>query len=156
MQARSKLNDFMSIQCFKAAIKGMEELLTVEGAAAAMIAAGRIRGQELASETGLAGTKPTPEELQAKMNKAIGVEGTRLCMIREISKKDDGSFLVKAEETVCSAGEPSGSTRKCTFTLGAITACVEEAYGIKLTAKQVASVLSGSQTDDFLLTPYNG
>ncbi|HBY77432.1 MAG TPA: hypothetical protein DEG47_10655, partial [Cyanobacteria bacterium UBA11148] len=50
-------------------------------------------------------------------------------------------------ETVCSAGEPQGSSRQCTFTLGAIQGFLEAFLGKRLRGIQTESVLRGGNYD---------
>jgi hypothetical protein len=112
-----------------------------------MIAAGRTRGIDLAQKAGLAGKGGAPQELAAVLNSTIGEKGTRLCEVVSLSATADG-FLVKVNETVCTSDEPPGSTRTCTYTLGAILGFLETVYGYPMRGAQVANTLTGSATDD--------
>jgi hypothetical protein len=153
MSNRQELGEFISVKCFKAVIAGMEDLLGKEGTAAALISAGRKRGETVAKDSGMAGAKPEVAKVAETMNGAVGAKGTCLCVIAEVTATAEGGFLVKTKETVCSAGEPAGSTRTCTYTLGAVMGFLESAYGVKLSGRHTASVLSGSATDDFVFSP---
>jgi len=153
MKLRNNLDDFMSIVCFKAAIKGMEDILGEEGTAAALIAAGRARGKEVASSTGIAGTNPPVDQLAQTLNGVFGASGTRLCQIEEVQETPEGGYLVKTSETVCMAGESGGTSRRCTYTLGAVMGAIESAYGKSLRGQHSAKSTEGSPTDDFLLNP---
>ena len=148
MKSRNNLDDFVSMHCFKAAIAGMEDILGVEGAASAMISAGRKRGGDVAKAAGLVGTNPAAESLGPVLDGALGLNGTRLCQVLEVSKTADDGFLVKTRETVCTSAEPAGSQRKCTYTLGAVMGFLESVYGTTLRGSHVATVLNGSSTDD--------
>lgn len=110
------------------------------------IAAGRLRGKNLVYELGLAESKPDLQTATAAMSKALGREGTRLCIIDKIEATDTG-YRVFCRETVCSAGEPQGSSRTLSFTLGAIQGALEAMMGQRLRGSQVESVLRGSQYD---------
>lgn len=149
-KARPNLDDFISIDCFKAVIVGMEDILGPEGTASAMIAAGRRRGNAVATQAGVVGANPDVSGLAALLNSLVGKEGTCLCNIVEVSKTPEG-FLVKADEIVCAANEPEGSTRGGTYSLGALLGFFEAAYGLRLVGIQTANTLLGSPTDDFLL-----
>ncbi len=153
MALRSELGDFSSIVCFKALITGVEDTLGTEGAAAVFVQAGRLRGQKLAHELGLAGAKVSVEQLAAALNNAVGKDGTRLCRIDAARELPGGVIQVDTGETVCSAGEAMGSQRQCTFTLGAVAAAVETVMGRPYTARQVGSVLRGGTHDTFEFTP---
>jgi len=153
MKLRENLDDFMSIVCFKSAIKGMEDILGEEGTAAALIAAGRERGKDVAKTTGMAGTSPPVEQLAQTLNEVFGMSGTKLCKIEEVTETPEGGYLVKTSETVCMAGEPGGTSRRCTYTLGAVMGAIESAYGKSLRGQHSAKSTDGSPTDDFLLVP---
>jgi len=152
MKLRTDLDDFMSIICFKAAIRGIEDILGKEGAAAAMIAAGRQRGRDVAEATQLTNAQPPVEGLADTLNQVFGEAGTKLCTIVGVEKREDGGFLVKTRETVCMSGEESGSDRTCTYTLGAVIGFMEAAFGASYRGEHVNRSTNGSETDDFLLS----
>ena len=77
---------------------------------------------------------------------ALGKDGTRLCIIDKIVETGE-VISVYSRETICSAGEPQGSPRKLTFTLGAIQGVLEKATGKRLRGKQTESVLRGGSHD---------
>lgn len=145
---RQELGDFNSIVCLKAIVTGIEEALGEKAAAIALIAAGRQRGRILAQQLSLVnkGAEISLEEAKTLANKAIGKEGTCLCLIDKI-EQDGDVYRVYTKETVCSAGEPEGSSRQCTFTLGAIQGFLEACLGKRLRGKQTESVLRGSTHD---------
>lgn len=151
MPLRQDLGDFCSIVCFKHVITGVEDVLGIDGAATVLIRAGVIRGEGVAKEAGLAGTNPPPETLAATLNKFIGREGTRLCEIESVSQMGD-KLVVRSKETLCSAGEPAGSDRKCSYTLGAVQGFLEAVTGKKLHGKHEESVLRGGKADVFVFS----
>ena len=153
MKLRENLDDFMSIVCFKAAIVGMEDILGTEGTAAALIAAGRQRGKDVADSLGLTGSNIPTSEIASKLDSVFGASGTKLCSIREVIETPEGGYLIKAGETVCMAGEPAGSSRYCTYTMGALIGCMESITGKTLGGKHVVKITDGSPTDDILLNP---
>lgn len=143
---RENLGDFSSIVCLKALVMGLENILGEKGAQANLVLAGRHRGQTIVKELGLSNTDKPMTEWLAAVKEAIGETGTRLCNIAKA--EEDGNVLrIYLNETVCSAGEEQGSTRRLTFTLGAIQGAVEEATGKKFIAKQTGSVLRGQDYD---------
>ncbi len=148
---RPVLGDFSSIACFKAAIVGMEDALGDKTTAIALTAAGRARGKHLAKDLNLIGTNPSLDEVAQKLGSALGKDGTRLCMVDKIVKDGD-TVKVYTSETFCSAGEPQGSERKCTYTLGAIWGALELVLGKRLQGKHVESVLRGGTHDVFAFT----
>lgn len=149
---RPTLQDFSSIVCFKSVVIGMEEALGNMAAAISLKAAGRQRGAAVATALGFGTTDTSLNEAQVALDKAIGLEGTRLCAvdkIEQVSGPDGDIIRVHLRETICSAGEPQGSTRELTFTLGAVHGALEVLLRRKLKGKQTGSVLRG-QTHDII------
>ena len=150
--SRPSLGEFSSIVCFKSVITGMEEALGEKATAIALIAAGRARGKNLAAELGLSGATIDLDTIATKLNAALGSSGTRLTAVDKIVQ--DGDIIkVYCSETVCSAGELQGSTRKCTFTMGAVWGAIAEITGKKLRGLHTESVLRGVTHDVFEFTP---
>ncbi len=145
---RATLGDFNSIVCFKSVITGMEEALGEKATSIALIAAGRTRGKNLTNSLGLAGSNIALEDIASKLNSALGVDGTRLCIIDKVEKTDD-LIAVYTRETICSAGEEPGSPRKCTYTLGVVWGALENIYGKRYRGFQKESVLRGGTHDVF-------
>ena len=145
---REKLGDFSSIICFKAAISGMEEALGEKATTIALIAAGRSRGKNLAKDLGLSGTSLRWDVIADKMAFALGENGTKLLTIESILEEGD-VIKVFTSETLCSAGEPEGSSRKCSFTLGAVWGALEEITGKRLKGSHTESVVRGGNNDVF-------
>jgi predicted hydrocarbon binding protein len=150
-QTRPTLGEYSSIVCFKSVITGMEEALGEKATAISLIAAGRTRGKNLAIELGLSGATSDLTLIATKLNEAIGSKGTRLTAVDKIVQEGD---LIRAycSETVCSAGEEPGSTRKCTFTMGAVWGALQEITGKKYRAVHTDSVLRGGTHDVFEFT----
>ena len=151
LSSRPTLGQFSSIVCFKSVITGMEEALGEKATAISLIAAGRARGKELAKSLGLSGSTQDLSVIAAKLNEAVGANGTHLTAIDKIVKEGD-LIKVYCSETVCSAGEPDGSPRKCTFTLGAVWGALTEVTGKKLRGIHTESVLRGGAHDVFEFT----
>lgn len=145
---RETLGDFSSIICFKALITGMEDSLGEKATAIALIAAGRARGKKLANDLRLAESNLSLETLGNQLNNILGVNGTRLCLIDKIEQVGD-VIKVYTRETICSSGEPQGSNRQCTYTLGAVWGAVEKSQKKRLRGKHTESVLRGSSHDVF-------
>lgn len=145
---RQELGNFSSIVCFKSAITGMEEALGDKVTAIALTTAGRTRGKKLAHDLGLVGSNVCLDEAADKMRQALGKDGTRLCVIEKIVEDDD-VVKVYTSETLCSAGEQQGSSRSCTFTMGAIWGALEQVLNKRLQGKQTESVLRGGSYDVF-------
>ena len=152
MSLRNQLGDFNSIVCFKAVISGVEDTLGPDGAAVVFIRAGKVRGQKLAGELGLTGKNPPIEQLASALDNAVGLNGTRLCRVTKASMEGN-NVVIETQETVCSAGEPQGANRECTFTLGAVWGALENVTGKRFDGKHAESVLRGATSDKFVFTP---
>jgi predicted hydrocarbon binding protein len=148
---REELGDFSSIVCLKAIIVGMEDALGEKATAISLIAAGRARGKKLATDLGLVNAAVSLEDATSKMAHALGKDGTRLLVLDKI-EQNDNVVKVYVKETVCSAGEPQGSKRKCTFTLGAVWGALEIILQKRLQGKHTESVLRGGTHDVFEFT----
>jgi predicted hydrocarbon binding protein len=148
LSSRPTLGQFSSIVCFKAVITGMEEALGEKATAIALIAAGRTRGKNLVQSVGLSNSTTDWVTIADKLNQAVGANGTHLTAIDKIVE-DGGKIKVYCSETICSAGEPQGSSRMCTFTLGAVWGAVSEITGKKLRGTHTESVLRGGSNDVF-------
>ncbi|WP_055076917.1 hypothetical protein [Pseudanabaena sp. 'Roaring Creek'] len=143
---RPELGDFSSIVCFRALVTGAEEALGEKAAMITLIAAGRNRGKQLAKQLGLSENETSLEGLVPLLQKALGKDGTRLCIVDKIEQVGE-AIKVYCRETICSTGEPEGSPRKLTFTLGAIQGVLEHVTSKRLRGKQTESVLRGGSHD---------
>lgn len=148
---RSELGDHSSVVCFKAVITGVEDTLGPDGAAVVFTRAGRVRGHALAKSLGVSGKNYPIEELASVLDSAIGKDGTRLASVIKSYQEGD-KIIIETKETVCSAGEPQGSDRQCTFTLGAVQGALEEITGKTYLAEHTESVLRGGSCDKFEFT----
>ncbi|ADV65979.1 hypothetical protein Deima_0318 [Deinococcus maricopensis DSM 21211] len=149
---RPRLGDFNSVVCFKAVITGVEDTLGPDGAAVVFTRAGKVRGHALVAELGLTGANVPVEQIAAALDAAIGEAGTRLCAVTN-SYQDGDTIVIETQDTVCSAGEPQGSDRRCTFTLGAVWGALEAVTGRTYLGEHTESVLRGAQSDKFVFSP---
>ncbi len=143
---RKKLGNFNSIVCLRAVVIGLESVLGESGAHANLILAGRIRGRNLVKDLGLSNSNKPLEEWSKIIKEALGENGTKLCIVEKI-EVDNNILRTYLSETVCSAGEEQGSSRKVTFTLGVIQGALEEVIGKRLIGQQVGSILRGQDYD---------
>ncbi|MCA1993264.1 MAG: hypothetical protein LDL41_14680 [Coleofasciculus sp. S288] len=145
---RKELGDFSSIIFLKSLISGIEEAIGEKTAAIAMLSAGRQQGKNSVQELGLAnkGANLSLEEIREKANLILGKQGCRLCIIDKIEQEGQ-VYKVYAKETFCSSGEPMGSSRQCTYTLGAIQGFLEAFLDKRLRGQQTESVLRGGTHD---------
>ncbi|MEL6908962.1 MAG: hydrocarbon-binding protein [Cyanobacteria bacterium J06631_6] len=102
----------------------------------------------MVTELGLAGANPSLEDLASKLDFALGENGTHLCKVHKI--EDHGDMIkVYTSETVCSAGEPQGSSRKCIYSMGAVCGAIETIQGKHYRPKHTECVLRGGTHDVF-------
>nr|WP_246581225.1 hypothetical protein [Deinococcus aestuarii] len=151
-QLRPHLGDFNSVVCFKAVIVGVEDTLGPDGAAVVFTRAGKVRGRDLATELGVAGSHLPVEQIAGVLNAAIGRDGTCLAAVTR-SYREGEDVVIETQDTVCSAGEPLGSERKCTFTLGAVWGALEAITGETYLGEHTESVLRGGTSDKFVFSP---
>lgn len=151
MYTREQLGNFSSVICLKAMITGMESSIGEKATAISLIAAGRERGRNLVKELGLNNSTTSLAEASQKIASALGPDGTRLLILDRI-EQEGGVIKAYTRETICSAGEEAGSTRQCTFTLGAMWGALESILGKKLRGKHTESVLRGGDYDVFEFT----
>lgn len=145
---RQELGDFSSVVCLKAIVVGVEEALGEKAAAIALISAGRQRGKKLAEDLDLVNkaSEMSLDDVVSKVRDILGPNGTRLCIVDKLESEGD-VYKVYTRETVCSVGEPEGSPRQCTFTLGAIQGFLEAFLGKRLRGTHTKSVLRGDTHD---------
>ena len=84
----------------------------------------------------------------SELDFALGENGTRLCKVDKIEGNGD-TIKVYTHETVCSAGEEQGSSRKCTYSMGAVCGAIETIQGKRYRPKHTESVLRGGTHDVF-------
>lgn len=142
---RPNIGDFASIICTKAIVVGVENALGERAAHVALINAGRARGRQIAEQAFGKVDMPLSDTV-GPLNEAIGPQGTRLCIVENVEEVGT-AIRVSLSETLCSAGEPQGSTRVLTFTMGAIQGAFEVLTGRPLKARQIESVLRGGRYD---------
>ncbi|MEQ8995788.1 MAG: hypothetical protein RID53_04690 [Coleofasciculus sp. B1-GNL1-01] len=150
---RQELGNFSGVGEMKAIVSGVEEALGEKAAAIAMLSAGRQRGKELAEKLNLVDKDDSVslETITEKARKALGKEGTRLCVIDKIIQDGD-VYKVYTRETFDSVGESQGSDRQSTFTMGAIQGFLEAFLDQRLKGTQIESLLQGDSYDLFEYT----
>jgi hypothetical protein len=93
---RSTLGSFMSMVCFRYLAEGAEQL----AGQAMLVDSGRHRGRDLITELGLANAHEDDETLRQRLDDALGVNGTRLCIVKSVVETDAGAFDIHIEENV--------------------------------------------------------
>lgn len=117
---RPTLGAFMSLVCFQYLRVGTEEVAD----RAPVVASGRQRGYDLIESLGLLGTTTDGETIRAKLDEALGLNGTRLCLVNSIQPKPSGGYEVRISEGACTAGQVS-SQPHCAFTMGVFIGAIQ-------------------------------
>jgi len=135
--ARPILGGFMSAECFRYLRMDAEET----AGRALIVTAGKQRGRSLADF--LKGIKPDDTaKIAETLGKILGVEGTRLCLVKEVIKTDDG-YTFKIDESACSYGLKA-DVPTCAYTLGVFAGAVEiitgkRAHGVEHECQAIGS-----------------
>jgi hypothetical protein len=110
----------MSLVCFQYLRVGTEEVAD----RAPIVASGRQRGYDLIEGLGLLGTTTDSEAIRAKLDEALGLNGTRLCLVHAVQLKPNGGYEVRISEGACTAGQVS-SRPHCAFTMGVFIGAIQ-------------------------------
>lgn len=134
---RPQLGDYMSIECFRFLRAGAEDT----AGRALIVAAGRQRGLSLADV--LAGINAEDEAgITQALNKALGIEGTRLCIVEAITKTEIG-YQVRISESACSSGLHT-TDPNCAFTMGVFIGAMEAVVKHRFNARETECVAIGN------------
>ncbi len=134
---RPTLGPFMSVVCFRYLNDDAGEL----AGPAMIIDAGRQRGHDLIEEMGVMGSHQKAEDIQAELNKALGVDGTRLCLVKSITEQGDGYEVVVTEY-------PSP-----TYTMGVLIGAISAISGTRMHATMKTQPGAGVEECVFHIEP---
>lgn len=149
---RPQLGDFVNVMDYKALLDGIEENMGSKTAAVIILAAGRSYGKKIAKALGESDeTKDLPTVLK-RLNTNLGEEGTRLCVIEEVSQQE--AFIrVKVVEPIEMSGETVGSTRLCPFTMGVLGGFIDQVMQKRHQGRQVPVAEQINLQTEFEFTP---
>ena len=119
---RPILGPFMSVICFRYLHDGATDL----AGRALVVDAGRQRGQDLVEELGLQGNFSGTDDLLKSLQNALGPDGTKLCLIGQITQTEEGGFEVHATESASSI-----------YTLGVLTGAISGITGKTMLGEEV-------------------
>lgn len=145
---RPMLGDFMSITCFHYLRSGAEDI----AGRVPVVAAGRQRGMDLAAELGLTNSTPDAAVLTDRLGRALGVEGTRLCLVEAVTAKPKGGYEVRIREGACTAGVQADEPH-CAFTLGVFIGAIGAITGQRMTGTESACAAMGGDTCVYQVDP---
>lgn len=146
--ARPTLGPMMSLICFQYLRIGAEEVAD----RAPVVAAGRKRGAELVEQLGLRGSTTDSSKIHELLDTALGVQGTRLCLITSITATADGGYEVRLTEGACTAGQ-SSSEPLCAFTLGVFVGAIQALTSLTLRGRETACCACGAPECIYQLAP---
>ena len=110
-----------------------------------VLGAGRMRGAGLIESLGHAGSKPSDDVAKKLLADALGIDGTRLCIVTEFTSNDDDEFVVKLVEGACSF-EQNTDTAMCAYTLGVFIGAIGSLIGHTMTGKETECQAAGDDT----------
>lgn len=146
--SRPTLGGFMSLMCFQYLRVGTEEVAD----RAPVVASGRKRGYDLVEGLGLLGSMTDGDAITQKLNAALGVDGTRLCLIQSITSKENGSYEVRIKEGACTAGTTS-PTPHCAFTLGVFIGALHALTGMRMRGVETECIACGAAECIYQIEP---
>jgi hypothetical protein len=134
---RPTLGPFMSVVCFRYL---HDDAMDLAGQAL-VVDAGRQRGNDLIHELGAQGTHQNGAKLYKELDDALGMNGTRLCLIQSVKEMDNGGFEVHSKE--CASP---------TYTLGVLIGAISAMVGKTFIGKE----LEGASPDErvFQIEPF--
>lgn len=145
---RTTLGQFMNLACFQYLRVGTEEV----AGRAPIVAAGRKRGYDLIESLGLLGTTQDAAAIQNALAAALGVDGTRLCIVNSIAPTGNGGYTVKISEGACTAGQ-TASEPLCAFTMGVFVGALHGITGAQMRGKESVCSASGAETCVYEIEP---
>jgi hypothetical protein len=127
---RAVLGDYMSTECFRYLRMGAEDT----AGRALIVSSGKTRGHSLSDL--LKGIDPSDDAgITAALGKVLGLEGTRLCLVKGINKTAVG-YDVHIEESACTAGVVSDEPI-CAYTLGVFIGALEVITGKRMFGQEL-------------------
>jgi len=145
---RPTLGNYVNIACFQYMRTGTENIV----GRVPLIAAGRQRGYDLATTTGLAHSSVDPWVITEKLRAALGADGTHLCIVQQISIRPDGGYIVYITEGACTVGVTSEKPH-CAFTLGVFVGAIMAMTGQRMIGRETACEAQGHDGCTYSIIP---
>ncbi|NTW01591.1 MAG: hypothetical protein HGA19_09805, partial [Oscillochloris sp.] len=92
---RENLGPFMNAICFQYLRNNTEDV----AGRAPIVAAGRKRGYDIIESLDLIGKVTDAAVISKHLEKVLGIEGTRLCIVQSITSKPEGGYEVRIIES---------------------------------------------------------
>lgn len=145
---RPILGSFMSLLCFQYLRIVTEEVAD----RAPVVAAGRKRGYDLVESLGLLGSTHDPAVIREKLDTALGLKGTKLCLLHSVTAKPDGGYEVRITESACTAGQVS-SQPHCAFTMGVFIGALHAITNERMTGRETQCCACGAAECIYQIDP---
>ncbi|WP_088312672.1 4-vinyl reductase [Kineosporia sp. R_H_3] len=118
-----------------------------------ILGAGRLRGQAVIQDRGLANSPLADDKLHALFLEVFGIEGTRLCTVTRVESDGSGGYTVQLVEGACTylaqTDEPM-----CVFTLGVFVGALQAINGRTMQGVETECQAMGHPTCTYLIRPH--
>ncbi|MBO3130445.1 V4R domain-containing protein [Dermatophilus congolensis] len=128
---RPTLGKFVAAECLQQMRLHVEDL----AGPGPVLGAGRMRGAGLVELLGKTGASPSIDDATDILQKALGLDGTRLAIVDDITE-DNGTYTVRIHEGACSFDRKSDEPM-CAYTLGVFVGAIGSLYGATMTGKEL-------------------
>lgn len=145
---RPDLGSFMHAVCFQYLRMYTEEV----AGRAPVISAGRKRGYDLIGELGLLDSTVDAEMIRARLDAALGVDGTRLCLVRAVVTLPNGGYEVTINESACTAGQHT-TEPLCAYTLGVFIGAIHGLTGKRMQGREITCEACGHDACHYVIEP---
>lgn len=146
--SRDTLGPYMHGLCFQYFRSFAEEV----AGRAPIVAAGRKRGWDVAVSNGWTNSDMDPAELAKKVGDILGINGTRLCIVKSITATPEGGYEVRITEGACTAGVTRDEP-ECAFTLGVFVGACSAVKGEPLFGKETTCAAMNGEECVYLINP---
>jgi hypothetical protein len=145
---RPTLGPMMNATCFQYLRYHAEEVV----GRVPIVSAGRRRGYDVIVEEGFAGMPADGPKLTEVLDGVLGVDGTRLCLVRSVEPMGAGAFEVRISEGACTVGRESDAP-VCAYTLGVFMGALQAITGTPMRGDETRCQAMGAEECVYLVRP---
>ena len=145
---RPTLGGFMSLTCFQYLRNGTEDVADRPP----IIASGRKRGFDVVEGLGLLSSSQDGAAIRERLDAAFGVNGTKLCIVKSVTRKPNGGYEVRITEGACTAGQTS-SEPLCAFTMGVFIGAIHAITGARMNGHETECCACGAAECVYQIDP---
>ncbi len=135
---RPTLGPYMSVLCFRYLSDDAEEL----AGHALIIDAGRQRGHDLIEELGLQKSSRDAQYIQEHLDKFLGEDGTRLCLVNQVKEKEGGGYEVYTSDNA-----------HAVYTLGVLIGAISAMTGLTMLGKESEKTQQDASEGVYFIEP---